>query len=56
MNKIERAKEFQKKIDILLDDYSDVIYKEFIPQIKDVVVLLIKIIQLKQNDFLSRNI
>lgn len=48
MNKTERAKEFQIKFDMLLDDYSDIIYKEFAFPIKDMIKLLVKIIQLEK--------
>ena len=38
--KIERVKEFKTKLEDLLDDYSDVVYKELADIIRDVAELV----------------
>lgn len=45
--KIERIKEFQLKMEGLLDDYSDVVFKEFAKLLKENVSLLVELYRKK---------
>lgn len=45
--KIERIKEFQLKMEGLLDDYSDVVFQEFAKLFKENVSLLIELYRKK---------
>lgn len=45
--KTERIKEFQLKMDGLLDDYSDVVFQEFAKLLKENVSLLVELYKKK---------
>ena len=45
--KIQRIKEFQLKMEGLLDDYSDVVFQEFAKLLKENVSLLVELYRKK---------